>query len=847
MPASDERRLPVVVVLVDDDHPQRRVVLGLERVEKARELRRLGPTVATTRSNDGSSRGTGRRLRDARADRATRLRPRRRARRGAVHARRRSSASCARPCSDLELIVVDDCSTDATPEHPRAGSTTRACVSSATTSSSGSQASLNRALDEARGRYVARMDADDAAFPDWLERCLRAPRLARRPRARRRGRRSTSTTTARRVSSTCTTPGRAAMRWRALFAAPVFHNTVVLEREVLESPRSALRHRRTASPRTTTSGRALLGRRGRGLRRGAARPAPPPRRNRPRGAGASSSARSPRRSRVRQIAALAPDLSGPRGASSRERSGSAPTSEPTTSQAPRTRLVELERTLRAEQPYEDAELACRPRLGRSRARAARARAVGTPASRCARSSGSTRCSRCTQPRGWPEAQRSTKARHARCRRSASRAGAPRPMRRRSASPPSSRSRRRTARRSSTASLRSRRSTSPSSTRRTRSPERTWRVEPQHRAVFLRGRSRARCRARPPPRLPAHARGRPALERDATRRRRRLRLEHVRGAGGDRLVPAARRPVRPRRREPRRGPASGLAPDGEGHRRAAGRRRARPASSSTGHARAQLDDRSRRVAGARADLREHRRRRGVRRARRSLAPRSAGPSCRARSGRERRTTSSCSPSRGSRPRRASTCSCEAVAAGRRRAPPARRRRARAPSGERSSGSRRERGVRARARRRRRLGANRRAVRRGGRVRAPLRAGAVGRRRERGSRVRPAARPLRPRRRGARPPPRRRERRARRAGDVEAAARAFVSSPPTRRAGGRMGARSRELAARLGVRAERRGLPRRGARGRRGSPLACCRWPRRPSRAFSSSTSTTGQGSRRRRIS
>ena len=36
----------------------------------------------------------------------------------------------------------------------------------------GLAASLNRALDEARGRYVARMDADDAAFADWLERSL---------------------------------------------------------------------------------------------------------------------------------------------------------------------------------------------------------------------------------------------------------------------------------------------------------------------------------------------------------------------------------------------------------------------------------------------------------------------------------------------------------------------------------------------------------------------------------------------------------------------------------------------------------------------------------------------------
>lgn len=135
--------------------------------------------------------------------------------------------------SDLELIVVDDCSSDETPTTLAALDDTRVRVVR-NDEQLGLAGSLNRALDEARGRYVARMDADDAAFPDWLERCL--------------------TLLDSRVDLALVgsgvldvdpegvpgevhlhDPGRAAMRWRALFSAPVFHSTVVLRRDTLES------------------------------------------------------------------------------------------------------------------------------------------------------------------------------------------------------------------------------------------------------------------------------------------------------------------------------------------------------------------------------------------------------------------------------------------------------------------------------------------------------------------------------------------------------------------------------------------------------------------------------------
>ena len=134
--------------------------------------------------------------------------------------------------ADLELIVVDDASTDATPDTLSAIRDARLRVLR-NDEQLGLAGSLNRALDEARGAYVARMDADDAAFPDWLSRCLAllgsgtdlalvGTGVLDVDRGGRPG------------ELHLHEPGRAAARWRALFSAPVFHDTVVLERDVLE-------------------------------------------------------------------------------------------------------------------------------------------------------------------------------------------------------------------------------------------------------------------------------------------------------------------------------------------------------------------------------------------------------------------------------------------------------------------------------------------------------------------------------------------------------------------------------------------------------------------------------------
>ncbi|MCK5082134.1 MAG: glycosyltransferase [Candidatus Omnitrophica bacterium] len=70
---------------------------------------------------------------------------------------------------DFELLIIDDCSTDESLETARSFNDERIVICS-NTENLGQVKSLNKGLGLARGKYVARMDADDLAFPSWLER-----------------------------------------------------------------------------------------------------------------------------------------------------------------------------------------------------------------------------------------------------------------------------------------------------------------------------------------------------------------------------------------------------------------------------------------------------------------------------------------------------------------------------------------------------------------------------------------------------------------------------------------------------------------------------------------------------
>src|SRR5262245_58703301 len=72
--------------------------------------------------------------------------------------------------TDLELVIVDDGSTDATPEVIASFQDPR--IVSIRQPNQGPSAATNRALAASRGRFVANMSGDDVSCPDRLGRQL---------------------------------------------------------------------------------------------------------------------------------------------------------------------------------------------------------------------------------------------------------------------------------------------------------------------------------------------------------------------------------------------------------------------------------------------------------------------------------------------------------------------------------------------------------------------------------------------------------------------------------------------------------------------------------------------------
>jgi glycosyltransferase involved in cell wall biosynthesis len=134
----------------------------------------------------------------------------------------------AQTLADLELILVDDESAE------EVGGFEDARVTVLRNDRQlGLAASLNRALDRANGKYVARLDADDVAVPERLERQVERLQAAS-PVAVVGSAVIDLDEHGRRGQTHVMPSGARPLRWLALFSSPFFHPTVLVDREALD-------------------------------------------------------------------------------------------------------------------------------------------------------------------------------------------------------------------------------------------------------------------------------------------------------------------------------------------------------------------------------------------------------------------------------------------------------------------------------------------------------------------------------------------------------------------------------------------------------------------------------------
>lgn len=133
--------------------------------------------------------------------------------------------------ADLELVVVDDGSVDTTPAILDAIGDPRLVVVR-NESALGLATALNVGMERARGRYLARIDADDVALPRRLERQVAL--LERTPGLAVVGSSAIEFGAGRPLILHRMPVTDAEVRWAALFSAPFLHPSVTVDRAILE-------------------------------------------------------------------------------------------------------------------------------------------------------------------------------------------------------------------------------------------------------------------------------------------------------------------------------------------------------------------------------------------------------------------------------------------------------------------------------------------------------------------------------------------------------------------------------------------------------------------------------------
>lgn len=131
---------------------------------------------------------------------------------------------------DFELLVVDDGSSDSTPELLRRCRDRRLRVLT-NPANLGLTRSLNRGLAEARGQWIARQDADDLSAPRRLEAQLAF--LERNPAVQLLGTSCWRLTPGGRISGSNDLPStHDALRWASLVDNPFLHTSVLFRRSL---------------------------------------------------------------------------------------------------------------------------------------------------------------------------------------------------------------------------------------------------------------------------------------------------------------------------------------------------------------------------------------------------------------------------------------------------------------------------------------------------------------------------------------------------------------------------------------------------------------------------------------
>lgn len=152
-------------------------------------------------------------------------------RNGAAHLRAALESIFAQTFRDFELLVIDDGSTDATPEILRAVRDPRLRVITHA-QNLGLVPTLNEGLDRARGELIARQDHDDLSHPDRLRK--QVDFLRAHPACALVGAEAWQTDAAGRVAFRLLRPGSAgSIRWHLCFDNAFIHSTVLFRRAII--------------------------------------------------------------------------------------------------------------------------------------------------------------------------------------------------------------------------------------------------------------------------------------------------------------------------------------------------------------------------------------------------------------------------------------------------------------------------------------------------------------------------------------------------------------------------------------------------------------------------------------